>query len=74
MESIFTTLELSHGPALKNRLVLAPLTNCQSHADGTLSDDEFRWLTMRAQGGFALTMTCASHIQASRPGLPWATR
>lgn len=70
MEPLFTTLELSHGPVLRNRFVLAPLTNCQSHADGTLSDDEFRWLTMRAQGGFALTMTCASHIQAAGQGFP----
>lgn len=70
MESTLAPLELAHGPTLRNRLVLAPLTNCQSHADGTLSDDEFRWLTMRAQGGFALTMTCASHVQASGQGFP----
>jgi len=50
--------------------VLAPLTNCQSHEDGSLSEDEFRWLTMRAQGGFALTMTCASHVQARGRGFP----
>jgi 2,4-dienoyl-CoA reductase-like NADH-dependent reductase (Old Yellow Enzyme family) len=56
-------LPLRRGPALANRLMLAPLTNQQSHADGTLSDAEFRWLTMRAQGGFALTMTCAAHVQ-----------
>ena len=48
---------------MKNRFMLAPLTNQQSHADGSLSDAEFRWLTMRAQGGFALTMTCAAHVQ-----------
>ena len=70
MDLPFATLELSHGPALRNRLVLAPLTNCQSHEDGTLSDDEFRWLTLRARGGFALTMTCASHVQATGQGFP----
>ena len=48
--------------------MLAPLTNQQSHADGTLSDDEYRWLTMRAQGGFGLTMTCASHVDARGQG------
>jgi 2,4-dienoyl-CoA reductase-like NADH-dependent reductase (Old Yellow Enzyme family) len=48
---------------MKNRFMLAPLTNQQSHADGRLSDEEFRWLTMRAAGGFALTMTAASHVQ-----------
>ena len=51
------------GPPMKNRFMLAPLTNEQSHVDGTLSDDEYHWLTMRAKGGFGCTMTCASHVQ-----------
>ena len=63
-------LLLARGPALKSRFALAPLTNLQSHADGRLSDDEYRWLTMRAQGGFALTMTCAAHVQALGQGFP----
>ena len=70
MPDLFDPLPLSRGPALKNRFVLAPLTNTQSHDDGTLSDEEFRWLTMRAAGGFALTMTCASHVQAIGRGFP----
>jgi 2,4-dienoyl-CoA reductase-like NADH-dependent reductase (Old Yellow Enzyme family) len=63
-------LTLTRGPTWSHRLALAPLTNWQSHDDGTLSDDEHRWLTMRAQGGFALTMTCASHVQAVGQGFP----
>jgi 2,4-dienoyl-CoA reductase-like NADH-dependent reductase (Old Yellow Enzyme family) len=55
---------------MKNRFMLAPLTNLQSHADGVLSDDEFRWLTKRAEGGFGLTMTCAAHVQAKGQGFP----
>ncbi len=66
----FAPLVLSRGPALPNHFMLAPLTNSQSHADGTLSDAEFRWLTMRAQGGFGLTMTCAAHVQANGQGFP----
>ena len=68
MPHLFDPVSFSHGPAMKNRFMLAPLTNQQSHADGTLSDDEFRWLTMRAEGGFGLTMTCASHVQAVGQG------
>jgi 2,4-dienoyl-CoA reductase-like NADH-dependent reductase (Old Yellow Enzyme family) len=67
---LFQPLTLAHGPALKNRLVLAPMTNTQSYPDGTLSDDEYRWLTMRAEGGFALTITAASHVQAVGQGFP----
>jgi 2,4-dienoyl-CoA reductase-like NADH-dependent reductase (Old Yellow Enzyme family) len=55
---------------MKNRFMLAPLTNSQSHADGVLSDDEFHWLTLRAKGGFGLTMTCAAHVQAEGQGFP----
>ncbi len=53
---------------MKNRFMLAPLTNCQSHADGTLSAEERHWLEMRAQGGFALTMTCATSVQGDGVG------
>ncbi|UCH26253.1 MAG: NADH:flavin oxidoreductase, partial [Trueperaceae bacterium] len=63
-------LTFSHGPDMKNRFMLAPLTNTQSHEDGVLSDEEFRWLTMRARGGFGLTMTCAAHVQAIGKGFP----
>ena len=40
MPDLFDPLTLTHGPAMKNRFVLAPLTNLQSHPDGRLSDDE----------------------------------
>ena len=53
---------------MPNRFMLAPLTNEQSNVDGTLSDGEHRWLTMRAEGGFGLTMTCAAHVQAIGQG------
>ena len=36
----------------------------------TLGDDEYGWLTMRARGGSAMTMTCAAHVQASGQGFP----
>ena len=59
MANLFEPLPLKSGATLKNRFVLAPLTNLQSGADGVLSDDEYKWLTKRAEGGFGLTMTCA---------------
>ena len=70
LETLFQPLSFSHGPAMKNRFMLAPLTNLQSHPDGRLSDDEFHWLTMRAKGGFGLTMTCAAHVQRCGQGFP----
>ncbi len=70
MGHLFDPLPLARGPAMKNRFALAPLTNLQSHPDGRLSDDEFDWLTYRARGGFALTMTCAAHVQRIGQGFP----
>ena len=70
MTSLHDRLELAHGPAWANRFALAPLTNTQSHADGTLSEDEYRWLVARAAGGFGLTMTCATYV--ARAGQAWA--
>jgi 2,4-dienoyl-CoA reductase-like NADH-dependent reductase (Old Yellow Enzyme family) len=70
MTSPTEPMTFAHGPAMKNRFMLAPLTNLQSHVDGTMSEDEFHWLTMRAKGGFGLTMTCASHVQRVGQGFP----
>lgn len=70
MKKLSDSLGLSRGPAMANRFMLAPLTNLQSHADGTLGDDEYQWLVKRAEGGFALTMTCAAHVQKTGQGFP----
>ena len=70
MQRLFEPLSFSHGPDMKNRFMLAPLTNSQSHDDGRLSDVERNWLLMRAHGGFGLTMTCAAHVQAQGRGFP----
>lgn len=70
MSTPFDAVTFTHGPTMKNRFMLSPLTNQQSNPDGTLSDDEERWLTMRAAGGFGMTMTCASHVDSRGQGFP----
>ncbi|HBH89090.1 MAG TPA: NADH:flavin oxidoreductase, partial [Hyphomonadaceae bacterium] len=67
---IFSPISFTRGPDWKNRLALAPLTNQQSHDTGVLSEDEYKWLTMRATGGFGMVMTCAAHVQANGQGFP----
>lgn len=62
MVNLSDPLSFAHGPSMPNRFMLAPLTNQQSHGDGTLSDAERIWLTMRAAGGFGMTMTCAASV------------
>lgn len=67
--ALFEPLSFARGPAMKNRFLLSPMTNQQSHADGRMSE-EFIWLTKRATGGFGLVMTAASHVQPVGQGFP----
>ena len=68
MKKLIDNIAFACGTKMSNRFMLAPLTNTQSHEDGTLSEAEFNWLTMRAKGGFGLTMTCAAHVQEAGKG------
>lgn len=68
MTNLHAPLRFPRGQAMKNRFVLAPLTNSQSNDDGTLSEDEIHWLVKRAEGGFGLTMSAAAHVQAQGRG------
>jgi len=65
-----TPVRFSCGITMKNRFMLAPMTNQQSQEDGQLSEAELKWLTMRAKGQFGLVMTCASHVQEMGKGFP----
>jgi 2,4-dienoyl-CoA reductase-like NADH-dependent reductase (Old Yellow Enzyme family) len=65
---LFSPLRFRNGVVARNRVALAPMTNSQSHADGSLSDDELRWLTLRAEGGFGVVETCAAHIAVDGQG------
>jgi 2,4-dienoyl-CoA reductase-like NADH-dependent reductase (Old Yellow Enzyme family) len=70
VDRVFEPVTFRRGPAMPNRFMLAPLTNSQSHADGSCSAEEHRWLTMRAEGGFGATMTAAAHVAAVGQGFP----
>ncbi len=70
MNSPETPFTFPCGAVMKNRFLLAPMTNTMSHEDGRLSRDELHWLTMRAEGQFGLVMTCASHVQEIGKGFP----
>lgn len=61
---LFEPLPLLHGPAMKNRFMLAPLTNQQSERDGSASEFDLEWTRQLARGGYALVHTCASHVEA----------
>lgn len=56
------------GREVRNRSVVAAMTNKQSNEDGTLSDEETHWLTMRAQGGFGIVTTAAANVTQTGRG------
>ncbi len=70
VESLFEPLPFPCGAVAPGRVWLAALTNGQSHDDGTLGDDELRWLARRADGGFPVITTCAAYVGADGKG--WA--
>ncbi|AKU98045.1 putative NADH-dependent flavin oxidoreductase yqiG [Labilithrix luteola] len=70
MTSLLEPLVFRTGLASRNRIALAPMTNKQSHDDGTISNDEHDWLVSRAAGGFGVVMTCAAHVAKDGQGWP----
>jgi 2,4-dienoyl-CoA reductase-like NADH-dependent reductase (Old Yellow Enzyme family) len=68
--SLFSPLVFPGGVRARNGTVLAAMTNGQSNADGTLNHNELHWLSVRAQGGFGVITTCASHV--AKDGQGWA--
>ena len=51
MKSLKDEIKFPCGLSMKNRFMLAPLTNTQSHEDGVLSDDEFNCSVSRKSSG-----------------------
>lgn len=49
---------------MRNRFMLAPLTNQQSAYDGTATEYDYQWMEQLAQGGYALIQTCATTVES----------
>lgn len=66
--ALFQPLAFRRGPAMPNRIALSPMTTDMARPDGVVGDEELRWITMRARGGFGFVMTSASYVQQSGKG------
>ncbi|URF04012.1 NADH:flavin oxidoreductase [Cupriavidus campinensis] len=62
---LFQPLTLLHGPAMRNRFMLAPLTNQQSEMDGSTSEFDLDWIAQVARSEYALVQTAAATVEAS---------
>ena len=69
MASIDQSFTLRCGLEVPQRIAMAPLTNTQSEPDGTLGEQELRWLVRRARDGFRWISTCAAFV--SEEGHAW---
>lgn len=68
-EPLLETFELPNGTVLKNRVVMAPMTNFSSNADGTVSDAEVSYYVRRSKG-VSMVITACTYVTANGQGFP----
>lgn len=56
--------------SIKNGLAVAPMTTTQSHADGSVSEAEIRWIERLADDGYGIIITCAAAISQTSIAFP----
>ncbi|QBP42309.1 NADH-dependent flavin oxidoreductase [Paenisporosarcina antarctica] len=61
--------ELPNGVQLKNRLIMAPMTNYSSNSDGTVSDDEVNYYIHRSKG-VSMVITACTYVTPNGQGFP----
>jgi len=64
VSDLFKPLTMLHGPAMRNRFMMAPLTSQQSNHDGTASKYDQFWMEQLAQSGYGLIQTSAATVEA----------
>ncbi|WP_394137713.1 NADH-dependent flavin oxidoreductase [Cytobacillus oceanisediminis] len=64
---LFESLQLKNNVELKNRVVLAPMTNFSSHPDGTVSDAEIDYYVRRSKGA-GMVITACTYVTANGKG------
>jgi 2,4-dienoyl-CoA reductase-like NADH-dependent reductase (Old Yellow Enzyme family) len=66
---LFQPIVLGKGLELKNRVVMAPMTNFSSHENGTVSDAEVNYY-IRRSGGVGMVITACTYVTPSGKGFP----
>lgn len=59
-QPLFEPFSFPNGTRLKNRVVMAPMTNWSSNSDGTVSDDEVKYYERRSKGVSMVVTACAN--------------
>lgn len=66
---LFDSFSFGNGVQLKNRLVLAPMTNFSSNPDGTVTDEELKYY-IRRSSGVGMVITACTYVTANGKGFP----
>ncbi|MVP01055.1 NADH-dependent flavin oxidoreductase [Paenibacillus lutrae] len=66
---LFENFTFNKGISLKNRVVMAPMTNYSSNEDGTVSDAEIAYYERRS-GGAGMVITACTFVTPNGQGFP----
>lgn len=67
MNNLGDSVQLKRGVTLKNRAIMAPMTNMMSFFDGTITDNELAYYALRS-GELGAVITAAANVQAVGKG------
>ncbi|MDR6123400.1 2,4-dienoyl-CoA reductase-like NADH-dependent reductase (Old Yellow Enzyme family) [Bacillus sp. SLBN-46] len=65
--ALFESFTFRSGVSLKNRIVMAPMTNFSSNQDGTVTDAEVTYYARRS-GGVGMVITACTYVTANGKG------
>lgn len=66
---LLESYRFENGISLKNRVVMAPMTNFSSNEDGTVSGPELQYYARRSKGA-GLVITACVYVTRGGKGLP----
>jgi len=66
-EDLLSPFRFSNGITLKNRMVMAPMTNFSSNPDGTVTDAEVSYYAKRS-AGVSMVITACTYVTANGKG------
>lgn len=58
-EKLFEKPKFKNGIEINNRIVMAPMTHYSSNSDGTLNNDELKYIERRSNGPGMIVTACA---------------
>lgn len=68
-KGLFEPFRFKNGVSLKNRIIMAPMTNFSSNSDGTVSDSEVNYYARRSKG-VSMVITACTYVTPNGKGFP----